>query len=163
MSKITRLAIGDKAPEFTLQANGNQTVSLSDFKGQYVVLFFYPKDDTSGCTKECIGFSEQLSVFKDLNCVVIGLSKDSAESHDKFIQKYNLTIPLLSDPDIETIKAYGSWVEKSMYGKKYMGVDRSSFIIDPYGVVTDIYRKVKVPGHVDKVLKRVKELTSQSA
>jgi len=154
------LSIDDMAPNFTLPANNNQTISLSDYQGSYVVLFFYPKDDTSGCTTEAIAFSEYQAQFKDLNCVILGLSKDSVKSHDKFITKHNLTMPLLSDETTETLQAYGSWVEKSMYGKKYMGADRSTFVINPDGKLIEIYRKVKVPNHVPTVLERVK-LASQ--
>ncbi len=152
------LNINDTAPDFTLPANNNQTISLGDFKGSYVVLFFYPKDDTSGCTAEAIAFSEYYDKFKALNCVVLGLSKDSVKSHDKFIAKHQLMIPLLSDETTETLQNYGSWVEKSMYGKKYMGADRSTFIIDPNGQIIEIYRKVKVPNHVNIVLKRLTEI-----
>jgi thioredoxin-dependent peroxiredoxin len=152
------LKINDTAPDFRLPANNNQTISLTDFKGSYVVLFFYPKDDTSGCTAEAIAFSEYHDKFKALNCVVLGLSKDSVKSHDKFIEKYQLTIPLLSDETTETLQNYGSWVEKSMYGKKYMGADRSTFIIDPTGKILEIYRKVKVPNHVTTVLQRLTEI-----
>lgn len=152
------LQINDPAPNFTLPANDDKTISLSDYQGQYVVLFFYPKDNTSGCTKEAIEFTEHLEEFKALNCVVLGLSKDSVKSHHKFIEKHDLKMDLLSDESTETLQAYGSWVEKSMYGKKYMGADRSTFIINPEGKLVEIYRKVKVPNHVETVLKRVKEL-----
>lgn len=151
------LNINDTAPHFTLPANNNQIVSLENYHGHYVVLFFYPKDDTSGCTAEAIAFSEYYDKFKSLNCHVFGISKDSIKSHEKFITKYNLTVPLLSDETTETLQAYGSWVEKSMYGKKYMGADRSTFIINPDGNIIEIYRKVKVPNHVETVLKRLTE------
>lgn len=152
------LVIGELAPNFTLVSHENKKISLSDFRGQYVVVFMYPKDDTSGCTKECISFSEHLEAFSKLNAVLLGISRDSTESHVKFIKKYGLNITLLTDDDMQTLKAYGSWVEKSMYGKKYMGVDRSTFIINPDGNIAEIYRKVKVPQHVEKVLKRLEEL-----
>jgi peroxiredoxin Q/BCP len=152
------LEINDTAPNFTLPANNNQTISLVDYRGSYVVLFFYPKDDTSGCTAEALAFSEYHSSFKELNCHVLGLSKDSVKSHDKFIAKHTLTIPLLSDETTETLQAYGSWVEKSMYGKKYMGANRSTFIIDTEGKLLEIYRNVKVPNHVETVLKRLRTL-----
>jgi thioredoxin-dependent peroxiredoxin len=153
------LEINDTAPNFTLPANNNQTISLADYRGSYVVLFFYPKDDTSGCTAEALAFSEYKDTFKELNCHILGLSKDSVKSHDKFVEKYTLTIPLLSDEATTTLQAYGAWVEKSMYGKKYMGADRSTFIIDTEGKLLEIYRNVKVPLHAETVLKRLRELT----
>ncbi len=153
------LAINDTAPNFTLPANNNQTISLADYRGSYVVLFFYPKDDTSGCTAEAVAFSELQDTFKALNCHILGLSKDSVKSHDKFVEKYTLTIPLLSDETTQTLQAYGAWLEKSMYGKKYMGADRSTFIIDTEGKLLEIYRNVKVPQHAERVLKRLRGLT----
>ena len=157
------LEIGDQAPDFTLPANDGKSITLSDHKGQNIVLFFYPKDDTSGCTKECIAFSEYKEKFESLNVKLIGLSKDSVKSHDKFINKHNLTIDLVSDEECKTLEAYGSWVEKSMYGKKYMGADRSTFIIDKAGKLVSIYRKVKVTDHVTKVLKEVEALDAKAA
>ena len=152
------LNINDNAPEFTLPANNNQTISLVDYRGSWVVLFFYPKDDTSGCTAEAIAFGEYTDKFTALNCKIVGLSKDSVKSHDKFVAKYDLKMPLLSDETTLTLQAYNAWVEKSMYGKKYMGAERSTFIINPQGKFAEIYRNVKVPGHVDAVLKRLEEL-----
>jgi len=153
------LEINDTAPNFTLPANNNQTISLTDYLGRYLVLFFYPKDDTSGCTAEVIAFSQYQEQFNALNCALLGLSKDSVKSHDKFIAKHELTIPLVADTETITLQAYDAWKEKSMYGKKYMGAERSTFIIDPQGKLVEIYRKVKVPNHVTTVLERVKTLT----
>ncbi|MGF1455133.1 MAG: peroxiredoxin [Alphaproteobacteria bacterium] len=149
---------GDKAPDFTLPTDGGGSVSLKGLKGKTVVLYFYPKDDTSGCTKEAIGFSEHRDAFEAAGAVVIGVSKDSIAKHDKFKAKYDLTIHLASDEDGDTTERYGSWVEKSMYGKKYMGIDRSTFVIDGGGVIRRAWRKVKVPGHVEAVLDAVKGL-----
>lgn len=146
---------GDKAPAFTLETDGGGRVSLKDFAGQTLVLYFYPKDDTSGCTKEAQGFTEKLGNFKKLGAIVIGVSKDSPEAHDKFKAKHRLKLQLGSDEDAKTIQNYGAWVEKSMYGRKYMGIDRSTFVIDGKGVIRRIWRKVKVPGHVDEVLAAV--------
>ena len=155
---MTELTAGAPAPDFSLPANGGATLSLSDYKGKKVVLFMYPRDNTSGCTKEAIGFTEKLAEFEAAGAVVLGLSKDSVASHDKFVAKQNLGIPLLSDENDQVVEAYGAWVEKSMYGKKYMGIERSTFLIDGDGVLREIWRKVKVPGHVDAVLEAVKTL-----
>jgi peroxiredoxin Q/BCP len=148
--------IGDKAPDFTLPRDGGETVSLSDFAGKTLVLYFYPKDDTSGCTKEAIGFTENLAAFEAAGAVIAGVSKDPVAKHDKFVAKHELKIMLLSDADSDVCERYGTWVEKSMYGKKYMGIERSTFLIGPDGHVTHAWRKVKVPGHVDAVLEAVK-------
>ncbi len=153
---MAELQIGDKAPDFSLPANGGETVSLSDYKGKKVVLFFYPKDDTPGCTKEAIGFTEHLGEFKKVGAVVLGMSKDPVKKHDKFVAKHDLGMPLLSDEEDEVTEAYGAWVEKSMYGKKYMGIERSTFLIGEDGKLLQIWRKVKVPGHVEAVLEVVK-------
>jgi peroxiredoxin Q/BCP len=152
------LEIGDKAPDFTLPTDGNGTVSLKALKGEPVILYFYPKDDTSGCTKEACGFRDALPDFSKSGAAVIGVSKDSVASHDKFKKKYKLPFTLASDEDVEVAKRYGVWVEKSMYGRKYMGMDRSTFLIDGKGVIRGLWRKVKVPGHVEEVLAAVKEL-----
>lgn len=150
--------IGDTAPDFTLPRDGGETVSLSELKGQAVVLFFYPRDDTSGCTKESIGFSEAKDDFAAAGAVIFGISKDSVASHDKFVAKRELTVPLLSDEHGTTCENYGVWKEKNMYGKKYMGIERSTFLIDANGSIAQAWRKVKVPGHVDAVLDAVKDL-----
>lgn len=147
------------APTFSLPRDGGKTVNLDAFKGKNVVLFFYPKDDTSGCTKEAIGFTEHLPEFEAENTVVIGMSPDPAKKHDKFIEKHDLAVILASDEEKTTLEAYQVWKEKSMYGKKYMGVERSTFLIDADGIIVKIWRKVKVPGHVEDVLDAVKSLS----
>ncbi len=144
--------IGDLAPDFDLASGGGGRLKLSDFAGRTVVLYFYPKDDTPGCTKEAQGFSENAEAFADAGAVVIGLSKDSVAAHDRFKAKYGLNLHLASDPDAAVINAYGSWVEKSLYGRVYMGIDRSTFLIAPDGRLARIWRKVKVPNHVAEVL-----------
>ncbi len=149
---------GDRAPAFSMPTDGGGTVSLKDLKGQTVVLYFYPKDDTSGCTKEAIGFTEHLGDFEAAGAVVIGVSKDSVAKHDKFKAKHDLEVVLASDEDGDVTERYGAWVEKSMYGRSYMGIDRSTFVIDGGGVVRHVWRKVKVPGHVEAVLDAVKAL-----
>jgi peroxiredoxin Q/BCP len=152
------LEIGDKAPDFTLPADGGGKVALTDLKGKTVILYFYPKDDTSGCTAEACAFRDQLPDFSKSKATVLGVSRDSVASHDKFKKKYGLTFPLLSDEEGKVTEAYGTWVEKSMYGRKYKGIDRSTFLIDPKGVIRGIWRKVKVPGHAEEVLKAAKAL-----
>ncbi len=143
---------GDKAPDFKLQSNENKTVSLSDFKGKNVVLYFYPKDMTSGCTQQACDFRDSSSNFKKSNTVIIGISKDSVESHQKFITKYNLPFILLADPETKVAEKYGVWKEKSMYGRKYMGTERTTFLIDKNQVIRKIYPKVKINGHIQEVL-----------
>lgn len=152
------LKIGDTAPDFTLPRDGEGTLSLSDQRPKAVVLFFYPKDDTPGCTKEAIAFTGLESAFADANSVIIGLSKDTAAKHDKFITKHALSIPLVSDAEGDTCEQYGTWVEKNMYGKKYMGIERATFLIDGTGAIDQIWRKVKVPGHAEEVLEAVRAL-----
>ncbi|MBO9453061.1 peroxiredoxin [Tropicibacter sp. R16_0] len=150
--------VSDTAPDFTLPRDGGGTVSLSDLRGDLVVLFFYPRDDTPGCTKESIGFSEQLQAFADAGAQVFGISKDSVAKHDKFVAKHELTTPLLSDEHGTMCQDYGVWKEKSMYGKKFLGIERSTFVVDREGKIAHVWRKVKVPGHVDEVLETVKAL-----
>ncbi len=152
------LEVGDKAPNFNLPTDGGGNISLKDLKGETVILYFYPKDDTPGCTKEACGFRDALPDFSKAKAKVIGVSKDPVKKHDKFKDKYDLTFPLASDEDGAVCEAYGAWVEKSMYGRKYMGIDRSTFLIDGKGVIRGIWRKVKVPGHVDEVLKATQAL-----
>lgn len=152
------LEVGDKAPSFNLPTDGGGTISLKDLKGETVILYFYPKDDTSGCTAEACAFRDALPDFSKSKAKVIGISKDPVKKHDKFKEKYELTFPLASDEDGTVCADYGTWVEKSMYGRKYMGIDRSTFLIDGKGVIRAIWRKVKVPGHVDEVLKAAQEL-----
>ena len=150
--------IQETAPDFTLPASGGDTLTLSDMKGSAVVLFFYPRDDTSGCTKESIAFSQLLQEFAAANTKVIGISKDSIAKHEKFIAKHDLTVPLASDENDTVCEAYGVWKEKSMYGKKFMGIERSTFLIDADGKIAQIWRKVKVPGHAEAVLEAAKAL-----
>ena len=152
------LLIGKPLPNFELQTSNNKLLKAIDLKGKLKLIFIYPKNDTSGCTKENILFSENKKEFDKLKINLIGLSKDSVESHIKFIKKYNLEIELISDPDIKLIKDLGSWVKKSMYGKEYMGVERSTFLIDQNNKILEIWRKVKVNGHVEKVLNSCKNL-----
>jgi peroxiredoxin Q/BCP len=148
----TQLETGKKAPNFKLPADGGKFIELASLKGKQVVLYFYPKDDTSGCTLEAKNFNDKLAEFARINTEVIGISADSVASHDKFKKKYGLTFPLVSDENKTMLEAYGVWVEKSMYGKKYMGIERTTVLIDKDGVVKAIWPKVKVPGHVDEVL-----------
>lgn len=149
---------GSPAPDFTAPTDGGGSVTLSALKGRPVVLYFYPKDDTSGCTKEACGFGEALPDFAGIDATIIGVSRDSVASHDKFKQKYNLPFTLVSDSDGAVTEAYGVWVEKSMYGRKYMGIERATFLIDKDGIVRQVWRKVGVTGHVAAVLKAAKGL-----
>jgi peroxiredoxin Q/BCP len=152
------LAEGDLAPHFELPGAGGGVVSLAAFEGKKIALYFYPKDDTSGCTKEAIDFNALRDKFAKAGAVVVGMSPDSAKSHDKFREKYELALPLAADETKATLAAYGVWVEKSMYGRKYMGVERSTFLIDAAGKIAKIWRKVKVPGHAEEVLKAAQAL-----
>lgn len=149
---------GDAAPEFDLHADGGGRVSSAALRGRPYVLYFYPKDDTPGCTKEAIGFSEAYPSFQELGVEVIGVSKDSLTSHDRFKAKHGLCFPLGSDEGGSVVEAFGAWVEKSMYGKRYMGVDRSTFLIDAEGRIARAWRGVKVPGHVEEVLAAARQL-----
>lgn len=146
------LKVGDKAPAFKLRAGDGTQVRLSGLKGRKVVLYFYPKDDTSGCTKEACDFEVHRNELKKRGAVVLGVSADNESSHAAFADKYGLSFPLLSDPDRTVIKAYGVWKKKSMYGRTYMGIERTTFIIDEKGIVRMVFPKVKVPGHVTEVL-----------
>ena len=152
------LVPGDRAPAFKLATDSGGQISLSGLKGKPFVLYFYPKDDTSGCTMEAIGFTGTKKQFDKLGFEVIGVSKDSAASHDKFKAKHKLKITLASDPQTAVANAYGVWVEKSMYGRKYMGTERATFLVDGKGVIREIWRKVKVLGHVEAVLDAAKTL-----
>lgn len=149
---------GSPAPDFTLPTQAGDSISLSSLKGKPVVVYFYPKDDTSGCTKEAIGFSCLKPEFDALGVTVIGISPDSADSHAKFAAKHDLSIVLAADESRAAIEAFGVWAEKSMYGRKYMGVDRSTFLIDRDGTVAKAWRGVKVPGHAEEVLAAAKAL-----
>lgn len=153
---MSELKAGDTAPDFSMPTDGAGTVTLSDFKGKSVVLYFYPKDDTPGCTKEAIGFSEKIDEFEAAGAVVIGVSKDTVAKHGKFRTKHGLKVILASDADSDVTERYGAWQEKQMYGKSYMGIDRSTFLIGPDGKLKAVWRKVKVPGHVDEVLAALK-------
>ena len=153
---MSTLEIGDKAPAFSASDDSGAKLSLKDFKGEKFVLYFYPKDDTPGCTKEACTFTENLSAFNKLGVKVVGVSKDSVAKHVKFKEKYGLKFPLLSDEDGAICEAYGTWIEKSMYGRKYMGVERTTVLIGPDGRIVRIWSKVKVPGHADEVLAAVK-------
>jgi thioredoxin-dependent peroxiredoxin len=148
---------GAKAPDFELAGAGGP-MRLADFAGRPLVVYFYPKDDTAGCTREAQDFSELAPDFAKAGVAVVGVSKDSLASHAKFTSKYNLEIPLGSDPEGAVVAAFGAWVEKSMYGRKYMGIERSTFLIDGAGVVRKIWRKVRVPGHAVEVLKAAQSL-----
>jgi peroxiredoxin Q/BCP len=148
--------IGKKAPDFSGPTDGGGKIKLSDLKGKNVVLYFYPKDDTSGCTKQACAFTEAMPNFYKIKAAVIGVSRDSVESHDKFKKKYKLNFPLVSDVDGKICEKYGTWIEKSMYGRKYMGIERATFLIDAKGAVAHMWRKVRVAGHVEDVLKVVK-------
>jgi len=157
------LKIGDKAPAFTLPIDEQSSISLSDYAGQMVVLYFYPKDDTPGCTKQACGFTENLSQFNNVNATVIGVSKDSIAKHAKFTAKYNLAFPLASDEHGTTCEDYGVWKEKSMYGKTYMGIERTTFLIDGDGTIQHIWSKVKVPGHIEDVLEAINAHNKKAA
>lgn len=151
-----------KAPNFTLLDQYGKEISLSNFQGKWIILYFYPKDMTSGCTKEAVAFSEKVEEFRKRNAEVIGISKDSIESHKKFSEKYNLKITLLSDPEAKIIKEYGAWGKKKMYGKETEGTIRSTFIISPSGEIVYHWQNVKVDGHVEEVLKKLDELINKS-
>lgn len=154
----TFLHTGDNVPEITLPRDGGETVNLGDLRPAPVVLFFYPRDLTSGCTREAIDFSGLRADFEAAGARVFGISKDSVTSHDKFVAKHDLTVPLLSDEDSRTAEAFGVWKEKKMYGKTFMGIERATFLIDGAGRVAREWRKVKVPGHAQEVLEAVKSL-----
>ncbi len=150
--------IGDKAPDFTMPTDGNGHVSLQQLRGKPVIVYFYPKDDTSGCTAEACGFRDSFPDYGKTGAVVVGISRDSVASHDKFKTKHALPFILGSDTDGKVTEDYGVWVEKSMYGRKYMGIERATFLIDKAGVVRNVWHKVKVTGHVAEVLKAVQAL-----
>ena len=151
------LKIGQKAPDFNVMNNKGENVKLSDLKGKKVVLYFYPKDDTPGCTTEACAFRDGIDQIKKRGAVVLGVSADSVDSHKKFIDKFDLNFPLLADTDKKIVESYGTWKEKSMYGKKYMGIERTTFIIDEQGKISHIFPKVKVKEHYEEVLEALKE------
>ncbi len=149
------LKIGDKAPDFKLLSDSGREVTLKKLKGHKVVLYFYPKDNTSGCTKEACDFKDSIKIFEKKETVVIGVSKDSVESHKNFKSKFELPFTLLSDESAKMLKDYGVWKEKSMYGRKYMGIERSTFLIDEKGKIREIWNNVKVPGHIEDILSKI--------
>lgn len=157
-NNISGLNTGDKAPEFTLPTDGNGEFTLSAQQGKNVVIYFYPKDDTPGCTQESKDFRDAIAEFEAANTVILGVSKDKVASHDKFKAKYDLPFALGADGTTEVIQAYGAWKEKSMFGKKYMGIERTTVLIDAQGNIANIWRKVSVNGHVDEVLEAAKAL-----
>jgi peroxiredoxin Q/BCP len=147
---------GDKAPDFTLQADDGREVSLKDYQGKKVVLYFYPKDDTPGCTREAAEFRDTIKQLENENAVIVGVSKDSVESHKKFKEKYGLPFTLLSDPEAKVLRLYEVWKKKSLYGREMMGTERTTFLIDEKGIVKKVYRKVKVEGHAKACLMDLK-------
>ena len=155
---MTHPVVGDTAPAISLPGDDGETHDLSRLSGKNVVVYFYPRDDTPGCTKEAIGFTEKVTDFSAANTVVWGISKDTVAKHGKFRAKYELGIPLLSDADGDVCERYGTWVEKKMYGKTYLGIERATYLIDATGKIAQVWRKVKVPGHVDAVLEAVRGL-----
>ena len=154
---MTELKIGDRAPDFSLPADGGDTISLSDYKGRYLVLYFYPKDSTPGCTTEAKDFTAYFADFEANNAAVIGVSKDSVKRHDNFISKHELGVRLISDAESDMIERYGLWVEKKLYGRTYMGIERATFLIGPDGIIRHIWRKVRVKGHAEAVLAALNE------
>ncbi len=152
VAAASELKSGSKAPDFTLPSSTGKDVSLSGLRGKKVVLYFYPKDDTSGCTKEACSFRDNLLSFQKLGTVILGVSKDSLDSHQKFIKKYELNFTLLSDEDLKVHHLYGTWKEKNLYGRKYMGTERSTFVIGEDGKIKKVFRKVSVDGHEKEVL-----------
>lgn len=155
---MSELELGDKAPAFTLDSDTGEKLALKNFKGRKLVLYFYPKDDTSGCTKEAIAFTALKRKFANADTDVVGISKDSVAAHAKFRTKHKLGVALGSDPDAQVIAAYGAWVEKSLYGRKYMGIERCTYLIGRDGRIAQIWRKVKVDGHAEAVLAAAKAL-----
>ncbi len=155
------LEVGSKAPAFTLQSDSGKKIKLSEFKGKAVVLYFYPKDDTPGCTKEACAFRDASLQLQELGAVVLGVSPDDAASHAKFRDKFSLNFPLLSDPEHKMAEEYGAWREKNMYGKKSMGIQRSTYLIDGAGKIAKVWKKVSVDGHDAQVLEALKELVSE--
>ncbi|HLQ07208.1 MAG TPA: thioredoxin-dependent thiol peroxidase [Nitrososphaerales archaeon] len=149
---LKELSVGDRAPDFELPSSSGKPVKLSSMKGKSVVLYFYPQDDTSGCTREACAFRDNLPKFGGLDAVILGVSKDSLASHAKFINKYSLNFTLLSDEDLMAHRLYDTWKEKNNYGRTYMGTERSTFVIDPNGKIKKIFRRVKVDGHESEVL-----------
>jgi peroxiredoxin Q/BCP len=152
------LAAGDKAPSFKIETDEGETLSSASLKGAPYIVYFYPKDDTSGCTKEAIAFSDNLKKFEKAGIRVVGISRDSLESHAKFRKKHKLKLALGSDPETKMAQDWGVWGEKTLYGRKYMGMERATFLVDARGTIAEAWRKVKVPGHVEAVLEAAKAL-----
>jgi peroxiredoxin Q/BCP len=152
------LSEGDRVPDVELQGMSGEPISPADFRGNKLVLYFYPRDDTSGCTREAQDFTARAEAFEEQGTWVLGVSKDNPASHARFTDKYGLKVRLASDVEGKACEAFGTWIQKSMYGRKYMGIDRATFLIDRDGTIARIWRKVKVPGHVDEVLKAAEEL-----
>jgi peroxiredoxin Q/BCP len=152
---------GDPAPPFELPTAGGGTVSLAGLKGKRAVVYFYPKDDTPGCTQEALSFTKKAKALAAAKTVVVGISRDSVAKHDQFAAKHGLSVILASDEDGKVCERFGVWVEKTLYGRKFMGIERATFLLDAKGAITRIWRKVRVPGHVDDVLKEVKALTEK--
>ncbi|MCB9986844.1 MAG: peroxiredoxin [Rhodospirillales bacterium] len=163
---MTEIGVNDKAPDFRMEATGGtgkgaHTLSLKDFTGKALVLYFYPKDDTPGCTSEACGFRDDIARFGALDAAIVGVSRDDIKLHEKFAKKYDLNFPLASDADGKACAAYGVWKEKSMYGRKYMGIERSTFLIDGQGKIAGVWRNVKVPGHVEDVAAAIVALNAR--
>lgn len=154
------IGIGAEAPDFDLPRDGGGRVSLSDFQGKYLVLFFYPKDDTTGCTAESLAFTELAGQFEAAGAAIVGMSPDSVKCHDRFIKKHRLAVALAADEEKTTLQAYGVWKQKSMYGRNFMGVERTTFLVRPDGTIATIWQKVKVAGHAEEVLKAVRNLVA---
>lgn len=155
---MSELEVGAQAPDIDLTGNGGQNISLAALRGAPAIVYFYPKDDTPGCTKEAIAFTALAAEFDALGIKVIGVSPDTAAKHDKFVAKHDLSVRLAADTETKVSQAYGVWVEKSMYGKKYLGVERATFLVDANGKIAQIWRKVKVPGHAEAVLEAARAL-----
>jgi thioredoxin-dependent peroxiredoxin len=155
---VEMAAEGDRVPDVTMLGLDGERVSPADFKGHKLVLYFYPKDDTSGCTREAIDFSALAEAFEKEDTWILGVSKDAPDKHRKFIDKHGLRVRLATDADGSVCEAFGTWTEKSMYGRKYMGIERATFLIDRDGTISRVWRKVKVPGHAEEVLEATKEL-----
>lgn len=157
---MSELKTGDLAPTFKLPADGGGEIDLADLRGKTVVLYFYPKDDTPGCTTEAIDFSRLQAEFEQANAVVVGISKDSVKKHDRFKAKHDLAVALGADEDGEVVEAYGVWVLKKLYGREYMGIERATFLIGPDGRIADVWHKVKVKGHAEAVLEAARALSA---
>ncbi len=155
---MTELKIGDKAPDFTLPADGGGQIALNDYTGKNLVIYFYPKDNTPGCTTEALDFTAHTPKFDAANTAILGVSKDSVKKHDNFIAKHDLKVRLISDQDSDMIERYGVWVQKKLYGREYMGIERATFLIDKNGKIVQIWRKVRVKGHAEQVLEQAQSL-----